>query len=571
MASLMMLPMMLPTAAVCLAVVTVVAVIVYTIAMVGYVRPAWSHHSMDVEGCARGNARRIVRRAGEVRQCMEEFPDHPIVHTLIRAYPSLPKFAKARGPGEHAPGGDTPESELEDAVYEGVMGITDGVALLQLSSDLAAGPSVYSVLSPFADQMVPSHENACPVIIQRAACAISDVRMMASMVVRPLRTIQEDRTRKMELPETVLFHLRPEVAAYTTRMKNALTLSNEAKKASETSTRNFIDSLDVTAEQVMFGESREGFAKLFKLAGMLFKMVGPMVSVSVKILMVFLNSIDDIVMLLFTAMRAVAYIVKALSKGGIIGALVAIIRVAFGMVLKVLVTLMRIIPIGLISKVFAYVFPLLTAVFLTLVFVLILAVQLILAIADYASNGTVRCLSRADQDPDAWWKVPSYERGNIFSRNVLVWRPCMNGFVVSDSSVFCQRIPIGIPTRSPAALLARLYINGSFGELGRKVPRRDAVSLEQYSRLCQLDYKNFLNKEPYANDLVMTLCMCRYSVLGGGSLVEELAHYASGVDPVDARVRSSNTYMGVTLLLVSAAVAMGGFAARSLVTRTRLA
>jgi hypothetical protein len=58
-------------------------------------------------------------------------------------------------------------------------------------------------------------------------------------------------------------------------------------------------------------------------------------------------------------------------------------------------------------------------------------------------------------------------------------------------------------------------------------------------------------------------------VLGGGSVVEDLAHYATGIDPVDGVVEPYNPYLGITILLVSASIAMSGFAARSMITNMK--
>jgi hypothetical protein len=188
----------------------------------------------------------------------------------------------------------------------------------------------------------------------------------------------------------------------------------------------------------------------------------------------------------------------------------------------------------------------------------------VLGIVDYFTDASVRCLIRTDQDPDAWWKIPSHERGNKYSRNIFAWRPCVNGFVVSDSSVFCTPIPFGVPSRSPSALLARLYITGGFGEQGRKLPRRDAASLEKYTRLCNFEFKRFHDQNPYAKDLVLTLCMCREQVLGGGATVEELAYYASGQVPVGKTLRSYAKHQGLYIVILAAIIASTGFAVKKL-------
>jgi len=577
----MQMPAALLSAITSSTVLAVIAVIVYTLLMVGYNRPAWSHHSMDIESSARATAQRIVKRAEEVRQCIGEHPDHPVVVALVRAYPELNKFAAARGPGEDAPGGDPAESELVDAIYEGIIGSADtcghsnACPLLQSAEKLADGPDVSSVLSAFITES-KQLEQDCPDVVQRGACAIADTRMMAHKAVPELRQMQSDRTRRMELPETVLFYIEPEANNFKTRVTAAFVIAEDARKSALIKTRNFIESLDSTAEVVMFGESFEGFGKFFKLIGKLFALIPKLVIIAAKlaqiipdlvdfameILGVFTNSIDGIIELLMTAMRALKFVVKSLSKGPA-AAIFAIGRVLIGIVLKALALALRVVPLRLTSFVALYTAPLLTAVRLTLVFLVVFVLNTVLGIVDYFTDASVRCLIRTDQDPDAWWKVPSHERGNRFSRNILAWRPCVNGFVVSDSSVFCTPIPFGVPSRSPSALLARLYINGGYGELGRKLPRRDPMSLERYRRLCKSEFKRFHDQNPYAKDLVLTLCMCREKVLGGGATVEELAYYATGQVPEAMVTRSHAKYQGIYIVVLAAIVASTGYAVRT--------
>jgi hypothetical protein len=554
---------------------TILAVIcasVYVVSMIGYVRPFWSHHSMDLESCARDAAERLVRRTEDVRTCLKEHSNHPVVRALTRSYPALTIFAEARGPGTDTLKGDTSEGELVDIVFEGIMGTTDGGAILVNAHKLASGPSVSAVATPFSETLRSVDESACPMSVQRALCAIADARLIASTIATPIRNMQVDRTRKMDLPETVAFHVSPEFKAYLARMKHAFVVTRGSYVAAKRSASKVVRSLDTTADRIMWGETKEGFGfvDIFKLAGSLIKLIVPLTKMALKLIDVFAKSIGSIVQLIGLALKGVEFVASELTRKGLMAGVLALVRVVIGFAIKVVVALFKVVVIDILAFVLVFWYPIVSTVFLTVVFIVILASKLVIAVADFASEGTLRCLGRTDQDPNAWWKCPGFERGNVFTRNVVAWRPCLNGFVVSDSGVFCERIPMGVPSRSPAALIARCYLTGSFGELGRKVPSRDAASLERYSRLCSREYKRFLNGNPHIKDFVATIVMCRHAVLKSSPVVEELAHYAVGADPADPAAASNKMSFGVVVVVAAAVIASLGFAGRTLSSSARV-
>lgn len=550
------------------AVLVSILVPVYVVTTMGYPRPFWSHHSMDLEGSAREVALRMVRRAHDVRECLDSHPHDPVTSALVSAYPSLPRFAAARGPGDDAPGGDTTETEATEDVLDSILGVSKSSEMLEAARKLADCPDVHTVVTPLASRLEDTE--VCPEQVQRAVCAVADARLIAATVVAPLRDMQSDRQRKMNLPETVKFHVEPEARAYMQRVRQAVDVPKQRYAKSRLAAKQLVDLLDSAADMVMFGERREGFGAIFKLAGALIKIVPPLVKVAFAILQVIVSSIDDIMLLLVQLARGINFFASELKRGlatgqGVIPGLIALVRVAVGMCMKVGVALGRIILVEVAAAVMTYVWPYVKVVYMTKMFVLVAVAKLLVAIADYFTDGLLRCLGRADHDPQAWWKHVAHEQGNTFWRNLVVFRPCMYGYTVSLGGFFCQRQRSGLPARSPAALIARKYILGSYRDYGRKIPSRDAATLEQYTRLCNREYKRFQDKNVFVKDLVTTLAMCRSAVLGRDNTVEELCNYAVGAQRKTSGVDKPTAFLGIAIILTAIAISVAGIGARYIV------
>ena len=549
------------------AILAVIAIPVYIVFTIGFMRPFWTHHTMDLEACARESSMRLVKRAEEIRTCLEDYSEHPVMQALKTAYPNLVEFAQARGPGPQAVGGDRSELEAADDVFDGMIGVSDGGRILTNAHKLAEGPPVNTIIDRFAtDMLLTAGDKVIPAAIQRSVCAVADARLLSKTVALPLRTMNQERTRKMDLPETVKYHVQPELDAYVGRIRKTLEIAQDSRTRAAVYAVQIVSAFDGAADIIMWGERREGFGigKIFKLAGSLIKMVVPLSKLVITIVSTIIDSIDDVVNLLQISLEGVKFIATELKKGVVPG-VVAIARIVVGLTIKVAVTLLRVVLTTVITAILVFWYPVLISTFLTLIFGVVLASRVLIAIVDSATGGSLRCLNRTDQDPNAWWKQAGFELGNVFTRNIVVWRPCFNGYVVSDSGVFCERIDMGVPTRSPTALLARLYFKGSFGEVGRKVPARDPVSLERYTRLCNVPYRSFLNSNPFVEDLAKTLALCRRTVLGHTAEIEELAHYIGHVDPeTGGEWGRSRLSVGACTIILSALVATVGFSAKYL-------
>lgn len=555
-------PEKIRVAAMSSAVLAVVGVSVYSIATVGYLRPFWTHHSMDIEACAREAADRLITRTEEVRTCLEEHAEHPVTTALLRSYPSLRDFASSRGPGREAPGGDLDRSELLDAVFEGMLNVSTGPGpVLESALRLAEGPNVCDILKPFSGSDSEGLGKQCPEAVQRAACAIADARLVAVTIAKPLTELHSFRSMKMNLPDTVMFHVAPDFNEFVGQIRRVFNVSRNVRVRAKKDARVLVDVIDTLATKIMWGEpNREEFiGKIGKLAISLIKVVVPLSKMALKVIGILVGSIDDIVVLLGVLVKGVSHIARELTTKGLLAGIASLVRFVIGFALKVVVALCKGILIDVIAIWLAFWAPVVNGVSLTIIFALDFAAKLCVALADYATDGTVRFLANTDQDPNAWWKKAGFELGNVYRRNVVAWTPCMAGFTVSDSGVFCMKVPSGVPSRSPAALIARRYFRGSFGEFGRILPSRDAASLERYSRLCRSEYKRSLQADKYAHDLVKTLVLCRLCVLGGGPVMDELSHYATGVDPTDVPPHRLVTSFGQATILAAATVACVGF------------
>ena len=550
---------------------------------VGHPRTFWTHHSMDLDAYARESAKRMVRRAREVNDALTHHPSDSLMNKLLVAYPSLRAFAASALDGtEHA-------YETVDRVRDGILGIGSGGPLLKSARELLFGRPVNEVAGDYATRGAPA--------VQRAACAVSDVRFLCASVFPKVASMYDVRTRKMTLPQTVLYHTREDGQAFIANVRAAFNI--RADKREEEIVEAMFGSANAFADVMMTGQSREHFFKslrsivkivpgilkvipmllklipevikmvptVLKLLPMILSLVQPLVQLALSILQILLESLDDILDLLRSFVLSLAFIAKQLKRGPVY-ALIAILRVLLGLALKIALILLRTIIRVALVYILKYWFPVVSTLWLSLVFVVIVLLKSAVAFADYMSNGMMRFVSRTDQHPEAWWKQASFERSNKHTRNIFSWRPCPPSYQVSPTGVFCESGNLGVPAYSPAALIMRYYVTGSYRCWGSRLPNRDVTSQEMYNRLKTREFPSVLagDSNKPARELMVMLATCYADALSPASTMRELVHH-TGLVGTDSsyslkNLDSAGLPLGMKLVFASTSIAFFGIGAR---------
>ena len=216
--------------------------------------------------------------------------------------------------------------------------------------------------------------------------------------------------------------------------------------------------------------------------------------------------------------------------GGIVQGLATVLRIFIGFVISCWVLIFGPLLKQIFTLIFRYIGPAVTVSFYTLILVIMVPVKLALALIDCLLKGRLRFLEFEHESPDAWWQRAGYERGNRYSRFVVSWLPCAKGYLPSSSGITCACEPSNLPRHSPASLLVRHYLWGSFRDWGRRLPARDADSLKRFRSLCSREYAEPFRGHDggkYARDLVECLILARGDIFAKVSDAEEIATYAS--------------------------------------------
>lgn len=565
---------------------------VYIVVTSGYVRPFWTHMKLDLEQCIRETSERLVRRAEEIRICTREHAGDPVTEALVCAYPGLKAFGDARGAleaeVESANDDAVSETELIDLVFERMKAHVmshvcrrpaDGAvganvhALHAAAAQLSAGPDVHTVLSPFHAHLA----DGCPKSVQKAACAIADVRLIVAETIPNLADMGRDRCGK-SLIDTVKFHVGPEWEILKSKCWDAVTGAWKARLTAREQSKRAMASLMGLADRIAGIPSRgqqEHFIGFIRSIGgsliALLKAIVPaakFIPYLIKdIIPQILSYFRSIWVLIRSFLDAFQFIASQCVEKGMFYGLVAIARVVLGLTMKAFLTLWQIVIVEVFAWYVMFIQPAALIVFLVTIFTIVYIVKLVIALSDYATNGWTRYLGFTEEHPDAWWRVSGHEIGNRWMRNVVAWRPCFAGHVVSQSGLFCERVPSGVPSMSPSsALVRRFRIGRPIISIGaRETPARNMAALERYTYLCVRKYRPNIEAHPLRSDLVRTVSACRRAVLGGGSTVDELAHYAIGdvsVQPPRDRMGALKLTRGIAVVLLCVMLAAAGVYAR---------
>ena len=538
--SLAQLPPLLLSSAVSTAVLILIAICGWFVYTVGYPRLFSTHHSMDLPGYIRFTSRRLAKRLMEISSAVIKFEKDELVSALAKSLPirDVPAVLKDMKDDER---------ELTECIAESITGSNARChaysTLLKVSQ---ANVQIAAIIAPFR-RAIQNHE--VPREVQLAACAVADIRLVMSTAVPNIGTMHNERTRSMDLPQTVMYHIRPDLQLYLERLKEATKSVTYGRRDAQQGAQAVVGRLDNLAMRLMTGETQEPFfQKLINLFLKPFKITFSLIDAIFSLVMSSMKMLGDVFQDALALVRmtfiGLGRIARELKKGPVQGC-VALLSVLLGFVLKVIVAVGRSTLLMVFYWILVLWYPLLVCAWLTLVFALIMACKIAIALVDFATLGSIRFISRTDQHPEAWWVIAGHERGNLHRRNIVSWRPCSPGYVVSPSSMFCERVESGIPNRSPVALLARKYLLGRFGEWGRKVPARDPVSQQVFAKLKQREYASVFagSDGKCIRDLVDCIVLCQRDILGGGALVSELAfhvgHDVSQYAFIDEPIRTS--------------------------------
>lgn len=560
--SIAMAPVKIIVALVAGTVVSVVVGAVLFVLCVGYPRPFWSHHSLNLETYARELAQRLVDRAETVRSALSS--TDPMMQRLKAEFPALVTFGHTRGPGSSAPQGDTSQSELVDSVFHSILsGAPDQVCLkggplLQAACQLAAqGDGVTKICQAFEAQLA---DGSIPTATQLAACALADVRWLASVCVPKVCSMHQDRIKKLDLLETVAYHVRDDFEAYKSSVRATFKMAKEKGARAQATANRVINFLDATASRLCrCGEVREGFGgiigmilKPFQVVFDLCRGAFEIVKVLAKIFAVLGTFMKDLIDFIVAFFQALKFVAGEFGKGFLTG-VVSLISIAIGLALKLALVFLRPVARILVVYYFTYAFPIVLTAYQTVVFAVVFAIKVVIGVADFFTKGSLRILARSDAHPEAWWKQAGFEQGNHHTRNVVLWYPCALGWHVSPSGLFCERACSSLPRRSPASLLTRKYILGNMWAWDRRTPARSAEALERFDRLKIHEYRQIYKGHggAFIKDLVWAIALCRNHVLGSSELHNELAYHVMGDVKEEVKPVKQNRWYNAGLLMVA--------------------
>ena len=244
----------------------------------------------------------------------------------------------------------------------------------------------------------------------------------------------------------------------------------------------------------------------------------------------FLDLALSLVKVLTQLAGGIIWVFKVIEQKGLLAGIAALIRMLLGFTITVAVIILGPLFNILFTLFYKYVGPSITALFYTVVLIIIVPVKLAISLFDCALGGRLRFLEFSHDSPDAWWQRAGYERGNRYARFVLSWLPCCKGYLPSASGIACVCEPSDMPRCSPGTLLVRHYLWGSFRDWGRKLPERNAEALKRFRSMCAREYASVF-RDPtfgkYARDLVESLILARSAVFSKVADIDELATYAS--------------------------------------------
>ena len=242
------------------------------------------------------------------------------------------------------------------------------------------------------------------------------------------------------------------------------------------------------------------------------------------------KAVGAVLRLFAGVIKRVIWVFGVIKKNGALAGVSALLQILLGFIMRVFIVMFGPLIRTVLTLLLLYIGPVLMTLFHTLIFVVAVLLKLVIGIMDCVLGGRLRFLSYAHESPDAWWQRAGYERGNRYSRFAVSWMPCGKGYMPSGMVCACE--PTDMPHCSPAALLVRRYVWGSFREWGRTLPARNAEALKRFRSMCAREYASaFQDQRPgrYARDLVECLIVARDVVFDGVKGVDELATYASWV------------------------------------------
>lgn len=92
------------------------------------------------------------------------------------------------------------------------------------------------------------------------------------------------------------------------------------------------------------------------------------------------------------------------------------------------------------------------------IFLVLLIVCLVLAIANEASGGKLKNLVLCQNSPEAWFKVSSFQHKNIFKRGFFCSRPCLSRYKPDQNTQgFCEKLKRDTPGFCPNSEIMRIY------------------------------------------------------------------------------------------------------------------
>ena len=497
--------------------ITIAVACVYIVWTYGYPRMWWTHHTYDARREMLKACKRLVTRMDTVFEGIQNGFSRFVRVKSPTLQLSLSRFQEAYNSLVNRDKDELCETFANHLIKTGIFKRRDSPLSLTLKHAAEASNDMLM----FSELLELQNSEK----FHASICAMADIRVCMQKIVPAIREVHTVKTKGMGLIETIDHHTRFEFVDYYTRVKKLFSVDSKQQAAAVEDRKGLLKQLDVAADDMMGSQSvprpqpsKPSKKRWYdKIPGV--KQVRQMTSLAKTI-------VDSIGVFL----QVLMHISNTIAEHGFVAGLSMLTRAFVGLIMKVAVNVLGTLLETLIDAVYLYARPAVTTLWHTVVLVVMVAIRLSIAIADFAGGGWLRHMQYTHDVPDAWWQRAGFERGNRFVRYGPCWYPCARGYIPNFTGTYCRCEDDGMPRRSPASLLMRRYTLGSFREWGRHLPARTTETVKRFQALCVREYAKLFAEDqvgPQTRDLVECLAICCSTLFGRSQKLTDIARYAA--------------------------------------------
>jgi preprotein translocase subunit SecG len=138
------------------------------------------------------------------------------------------------------------------------------------------------------------------------------------------------------------------------------------------------------------------------------------------------------------------------------------VSIMFGIMYIFSIDVIRVLPYLPYNIIVSFIPYLIFCVVILVVFLIISLFIMILALINAASGGGLKYWPLCHNSPEAWFKTPSYQLGNSYSRGFFCAKPCGSRYIPDGDN--CKKIDEYQPSYCPNAEVMRMFTGYSRGD-----------------------------------------------------------------------------------------------------------